>query len=91
MAYNNAWANHRLLSACSTLSQKEFEAGRTGFFPSIQPTLNHILIVDRFYVDALEGHPWSGGLDEFCAVPDAVRVKSAGCWKSLRGISSQCL
>jgi uncharacterized damage-inducible protein DinB len=55
MAYNNAWSNHRLLSACTALTQSEFEAPRTGFFPSIQATLNHILIIDRFYVDALEG------------------------------------
>ena len=55
MAYNNAWANHRLLAACAELTQAEFEAPRTGFFPSIQATLNHILIIDRFYVDALEG------------------------------------
>jgi len=55
MAYNNAWANHRLLAACAGLPQAEFEAPRTGFFPSIQATLNHILIIDRFYVDALEG------------------------------------
>jgi uncharacterized damage-inducible protein DinB len=34
-ADNNAWANHRLLKACSRLSQNEFEAARTGFFPSI--------------------------------------------------------
>ena len=25
-AYNNAWANYRLLSACMTLSRAEFEA-----------------------------------------------------------------
>ena len=55
MAYNNAWANHRLLAACAELTQAEFEAPRTGFFPSIQATLNHILIIDQFYVDALEG------------------------------------
>jgi uncharacterized damage-inducible protein DinB len=55
MAYNNAWANHRLLAACAGLTQAEFEAPCTGFFPSIQATLNHILIIDRFYVDALEG------------------------------------
>jgi uncharacterized damage-inducible protein DinB len=28
---------------------------RTGFFPSLQTTLNHIYVVDLFYVDALEG------------------------------------
>jgi uncharacterized damage-inducible protein DinB len=55
MAYNNAWANHRLLSSCARLSPAEFEATRTGFFPSIQATLNHILTIDWFYVDALEG------------------------------------
>jgi uncharacterized damage-inducible protein DinB len=58
-AYNNAWANHRLLTACTDLSQKDFEAMRTGFFPSLQQTLNHIYVVDLFYVDALEGG-WLG-------------------------------
>jgi len=53
-AYNNAWANHRLLEACGRLSQAEFVAPRTSFFPSIKATLNHILTVDWFYVDALE-------------------------------------
>jgi uncharacterized damage-inducible protein DinB len=58
-AYNNAWANHRLLGACSELTQGEFEAERSGFFPSLQGTLNHIYVVDLFYVDALEGG-WLG-------------------------------
>jgi uncharacterized damage-inducible protein DinB len=55
MAYNNGWANHRLLAACGRLSQAEFSAPRTGFFPSLRATLNHILVVDLFYVDAMEG------------------------------------
>ena len=59
MAYNNAWANYRLLTACDRLTQAEFEASRTNFFPSIKATLNHILIVDWFYVDSLEGG-WLG-------------------------------
>jgi uncharacterized damage-inducible protein DinB len=59
MAYNNAWANHRLLNACAGLTQEDFEATRTSFFPSLKATLNHILVVDRFYVDALEGG-WLG-------------------------------
>ena len=58
-AYNNAWANHRLLRACAELSKGEFEVERTGFFPSLQRTLNHIYVVDLFYVDALEGG-WLG-------------------------------
>ena len=53
-AYNNAWANHRLLGSCAELTQGEFEA-----FPSLQGTLNHIYVVDLFYVDALEGG-WLG-------------------------------
>lgn len=55
MAYNNAWANHRLLAACARLTPEEFAAARTSFFPSIQATLNHNLTIDWFYVDALEG------------------------------------
>ena len=55
MAYNNAWANHRLLMACARLSQEDLVAPRTGFFPSLRATLNHILIIDHFYVDAMEG------------------------------------
>ncbi|WP_082507114.1 MULTISPECIES: DinB family protein [unclassified Duganella] len=53
-AYNNGWANHRLLRACAQLSHADFVAPRTGFFPSIKATLNHILTVDWFYIDALE-------------------------------------
>jgi len=54
LACNNAWANHRLLTACSKLTQAEFVATRTSFFPSIKATLNHNLTVDWFYVDAIE-------------------------------------
>ncbi|HKV13727.1 MAG TPA: DinB family protein [Reyranella sp.] len=55
MARNNAWANHRLLSACEALTPEEFAATRVGFFPSLRATFNHILDVDRYYIDALEG------------------------------------
>jgi uncharacterized damage-inducible protein DinB len=54
MAYNNAWANHRLLKACAQLSQADFVATRTSFFPSIKATLNHIVTVDWLYLDMLE-------------------------------------
>jgi len=54
MAYNNAWANHRLLTACCKLSQADFEAKRTSFFPTIKATLNHNITVDWYYIDALE-------------------------------------
>ncbi|EJC81178.1 hypothetical protein Rleg4DRAFT_2851 [Rhizobium leguminosarum bv. trifolii WSM2297] len=55
LSYNNALANHRLLQACAALQPGEFEAPRTSFFPSIKGTLNHIITVDWFYVDGLEG------------------------------------
>ena len=53
-ACNNAWANHRLLSACSQLTHEEFIARRVSFFPSLQHTLNHILTVDEYYLEMLE-------------------------------------
>lgn len=55
MARNNAWANHRLLGACEALDPDEFAAPRTGFFPSLRATFNHILWVDQYHIDALEG------------------------------------
>ena len=55
LAYNNALANRRLLQACAALKPGEFEAQRTSFFPSIKETLNHIIAVDWFYIDGMEG------------------------------------
>lgn len=55
MARNNAWSNHRLLTACARLSSEEYVAPRTSFFPTIRATLNHILMVDGYYIDSLEG------------------------------------
>lgn len=55
LARNNHLANRRLQAACRALAPGEWEAPRTSFFPSLKATLNHILVVDWFYVDALEG------------------------------------
>jgi uncharacterized damage-inducible protein DinB len=69
LACNHAWANHRLLPACSKLSQADFAATRTSFFPSLKATLNHNLTVDWYYVDALErafrGEPPNREVDRF--------------------------
>ena len=54
-AYNNAWSNYRLHKACARLSDADLAAPRPSFFGSILATLNHILIVDWYYVSALEG------------------------------------
>ncbi len=60
MAHNNAWANWRLLTACAQAGEEAFRAGRTSFFPSLHETLNHNLMVDLYYIDALE----RGGLGQ---------------------------
>ncbi len=78
MAYNNAWANHRLISACEKLTQEEFEAERVSFFPTLKATLNHNLTVDRFYVDALEGGDLGSAAfdeDEPCVTPRDLKEK----------------
>lgn len=89
MAYNNAWANHRLLTACATLSQDELVARRVGFFPSLRATLNHILIIDRFYVDAMEGGtlgPAAWAEREPCATAAALQQAQAGMDRRLLAI-----
>jgi len=62
MARANRLANHRLHAACLHLSPDEWVAPRVGFFPSIAATLNHILVVDWYYLDALE----EGGKGRAC-------------------------
>ena len=52
-AENNAWSNLRLFRACEMLSPEEFTATRTSFFSSIRLTLEHILLVDLYYLDGL--------------------------------------
>ncbi len=52
LARNNAWANHRLLAALEDLAPGEWEAPRTGFFPSIRATMEHIHAIDLYYLDA---------------------------------------
>jgi uncharacterized damage-inducible protein DinB len=55
MAQNNAWASLRFHRAVGELDAQEYRAERTSFFPSLHLTLVHILFVDIYYVDALEG------------------------------------
>jgi uncharacterized damage-inducible protein DinB len=55
LARNNLLANRRLHRAIAQLQPHEWQALRTGFFPSLCATLNHIYSVDLFYIDALAG------------------------------------
>jgi uncharacterized damage-inducible protein DinB len=92
MAYNNAWANHRLLTACATLTQTDFTARRTGFFPSLRAMLNHILIVDRFYVDAMEGGtpgPAARADPEPCETIDVLRDAQASVDRRLIAVAAR--
>ena len=54
-AHANRLANHRLLAAVASLPREAFLAPRTGFFPSLAATLNHLLAVDQYYIGALHG------------------------------------
>jgi uncharacterized damage-inducible protein DinB len=52
---SNHLANRRLQAAVAALQPGEWQAPRTGFFPSLRATLNHIYTVDLFYIDAVHG------------------------------------
>ena len=51
----NRLANHRLHTAMAALSDEDYRAPRTSFFPSLAATLEHILAVDLYYLAALHG------------------------------------
>lgn len=54
LARYNKWANRRLYLACADFSPAEWTAPRAGFFPSLQKTLNHILVGDRVWLSRFE-------------------------------------
>jgi uncharacterized damage-inducible protein DinB len=66
MAAYNRWANARLYDAAGKLSQAELDAPRSGFFPSLMKTLNHVLVGDTVWMARLEGigHPGVTRLDQ---------------------------
>lgn len=71
LAQANRLANARLHRACAELDPAELTAPRPAFFGTIQKTLNHILMVDRFYLNALLGRPLDrADLDEATFCPD---------------------
>lgn len=80
LAQANRLANARLHRACAALDPEELTAPRPAFFGSIQKTLNHILMVDRFYLNALLDRPLDRALlDEatFCA-----DLPTLACWQT---------
>lgn len=71
LAHMNRLANARLIRALHDLPEGDYAAPRPAFFGSIRATMNHILLVDRFYLNALEGHGLNtAALDEARACPD---------------------
>ena len=70
MTFGNAWANHRCWLACSTRAGG-VAMERTGFFPGLRATLDHVLVVDQFYLERHGGrHTGPGGMGRSRAVQD---------------------
>jgi uncharacterized damage-inducible protein DinB len=66
MAAYNRWANARLYEAAGRISPAALAEKRSGFFPSILKTLNHILVGDSIWMGRLDatGHPGITALDQ---------------------------
>jgi uncharacterized damage-inducible protein DinB len=57
LARYNRWANRRLYGAVAQLEPEEIHAPRSGFFPSIARTLNHLVVTDRIWLGRFTGNP----------------------------------
>jgi uncharacterized damage-inducible protein DinB len=57
MARYNRWANRRLYGAVAQLEPEEIQAPRSGFFPSIAKTLNHLVVTDRIWLGRFTADP----------------------------------
>jgi uncharacterized damage-inducible protein DinB len=77
MARYNRWANRQIYDAVAQLSAEEFQAPRSGFFPSLAQTLNHIIVGDRTWMGRFtgEGSPHKK-LDE-TPYPDFADLRAA--------------
>lgn len=53
-AYNR-WANERLYAAGAALDDADYRRDLGAFFRSVHGTLNHLLLVDRLWLDRLRG------------------------------------
>jgi len=57
LARYNRWANRRVYAALAELSTDDIAAPRTGFFPSLLKTLNHLIVTDRIWLSRLTATP----------------------------------
>ncbi|WP_374310646.1 DinB family protein [Dongia sp.] len=57
LARYNRWANRRLYGAIGELPPAEIAVPRTGFFPSLLKTLNHLIVTDRIWLSRLTATP----------------------------------
>ncbi|MDQ7978563.1 DinB family protein [Paraburkholderia sp. SARCC-3016] len=87
MARNNAWSNARLYRACLPLSDEAFTERRVSFFPSLQLTLHHILLVDRYYLDALV----DGGAGLAIFADETDRPRCTELWAAQRELDRQLI
>lgn len=87
MARNNAWSNARLHRACAMLDHEELTAKRTSFFPSIWLTLQHLWIVDEYYVDGLE----EGGRGSAIWADEEKHTNLAAMWADQRAVDRRLL
>ncbi len=72
-AVNNCYANRTLYEAIAGMDQAKLTERRPGFIPSLSKTLNHIRMVDAFYLDALNGTDNGRGV---YALPDIEDVNA---------------
>ena len=56
MARYNHWANRRIYGAVAQLDDEEFHAPRSGYFPSLAKTLNHLVVTDRVWLGRFVGN-----------------------------------
>lgn len=55
LAAYNRWSNDRLYQVVASLPDAEYRADRGAFFKSIEGTLNHLLLVDRIWMQRFTG------------------------------------
>ena len=76
----NAWANHRTVDSCATLSPEQFTRELNSSFRSVRDTLVHVMAVEQVWLERWK-LKWDGTFRKASDFPDVASVRQA--WKGI--------
>ena len=84
---HNAWASHRLLEVCASLSDAHLDASGVGTYGRLRDTLVHLVAAQGRYVELLTGHPQEVRVHESESFPGCALLRQSADWSGAALVS----